>query len=107
MYSYNGEIFNKRNLALKMMSDWIANNDLKDIDSVRCALDSRLNNKIIELVSEIPDNKINRYHMNDEDLIELPSREVVTISNQWGVGNINILIEFLSRYNQVVEKVSG
>ncbi|MFP1860060.1 hypothetical protein [Lonsdalea quercina] len=107
MYNYNGEIFNKRNLALKMMSDWIANNDLKDIDSVRCALDSRLNNKIIELVSEIPDNKINRYHMNDEDLIELPSREVVTISNQWGVGNINILIEFLSRYNQVVEKVSG
>lgn len=107
MYNYDEGVYNKRNLALRLISDWIANNDFYDIDAIRCALDSRLNNRIIELASEIPDNKINRYHMRDEDLIELPSREVITVSNQWGVDNINILIDFLSQYNQVVDKVSG
>lgn len=106
MYNYNEGVYNKRNLALRLISDWIANNDFYDIDSIRCALDSRLNNRIIELASEIPDNKINRYHMRDPDLIELNSGEVIAISNQWGVDNINILIDFLSKHNQRVDKVS-
>lgn len=107
MYNYNEQVYNKRNLALKLLSDWISMNSFDNIEAVRQKLDSRLNSKIIELVSEIPNNKFNRYHMRDEDLIELALGDQVAISNQWGVGNISILIEFLSKYNQYVEKVSG
>ncbi|MFP1893295.1 membrane protein [Lonsdalea quercina] len=107
MYNYNEQVYNKRNLALKLLSDWISLHSFENIDAVRHALDSRLNNKIIELVSEIPNNKFNRYHMRDEDLIELTFGDQVAISNQWGVDNINILIEFLSQYDQHVEKISG
>ena len=105
MYNYNGELYNKRSLALRLISDWISNNDFKDIDSVRRAFDGRLSNKIIELPSKVLDGS--RYYMRKEDLARLSSGEMVAISNQWGVDNIKTLIDFLSQYNQVVDKVSG
>lgn len=45
-----------------------------------------------------------RYHINEDALITLPSGEIVAISNQWGIVNIELLIEFVRQNGFVVEK---
>ena len=44
------------------------------------------------------------YHINEDALITLPSGEIVAISNQWGIVNIELLIEFVRQNGFVVEK---
>lgn len=41
----------------------------------------------------------------EDALIELPSGERIAISNQWGLGTIELLIDFVRQDNFVVEKV--
>ncbi|EIZ1749066.1 hypothetical protein MPL91_004547, partial [Escherichia coli] len=45
-----------------------------------------------------------RYHINEDALITLPSGEIVAISNQWGIVNIELLIVFVWQNGFVVEK---
>ncbi|HHR5899438.1 TPA: hypothetical protein ACS7XC_000295 [Providencia alcalifaciens] len=64
-----------------------------------------IKNRTIALAECISDERKNRYHMNDDDLIELESGEVIAISNQWGIGNIERVLDFFSKDGFVVEKV--
>ncbi|MCQ9191274.1 hypothetical protein, partial [Escherichia coli] len=45
-----------------------------------------------------------RTFLNEDALITLPSGEIVAISNQWGIVNIELLIEFVRQNGFVVEK---
>ncbi|HCD7721382.1 TPA: hypothetical protein ND519_004694, partial [Escherichia coli] len=53
---------------------------------------------------QIPEKQKSRYHINEDALITLPSGEIVAISNQWGIANIELLIEFVRQNGFVVEK---
>ncbi|MDO6409891.1 hypothetical protein [Pantoea phytobeneficialis] len=64
-----------------------------------------IKNRTIALAELISDERRNRYHINDDDLIELASGEVVAISNQWGIGNIERVLDFFRRDGFIVEKV--
>ncbi|HCD4267007.1 TPA: hypothetical protein NBQ17_002573, partial [Escherichia coli] len=53
---------------------------------------------------QIPEKQKSCYHINEDALITLPSGEIVAISNQWGIVNIELLIEFVRQNGFVVEK---
>ena len=59
------------------------------------------------LVDQIPEKQKSRYHINEDALITLPSGEIVAISNQWGIVNIELLIEFVRQNGFVVEKLNS
>ena len=48
--------------------------------------------RTVMLVDQIPEKQKSRYHINEDALITLPSGEIVAISNQWGIVNIELLI---------------
>lgn len=104
-YRYKGLVLNKRNLALEIFTDWIEKNNPANFDELRKKLFGVIKNRTIALAECISDERKNRYHMNDDDLIELESGEVIVISNQWGIGNIERVLDFFSKDGFVVEKV--
>ncbi|MDM3270426.1 MULTISPECIES: hypothetical protein [Citrobacter] len=104
-YKYKGLVFNKRKLALELFTDWIAKHNPSDFSELKSKLSEILKSRTIALADHIPEGRKNRFHMNDDAMIELPSGELVAISNQWGLGNIERLVDFVRRDGFNIEKV--
>ncbi|PMJ95288.1 hypothetical protein [Vibrio sp. 10N.261.55.A7] len=92
-YQYKGAVYNKRHLSYALLSDWIDKHNPQDLDQLQAAFNGVLRKSVFTLVSDIPENRYKRFHMKEDQQIELESGEVIAISNQWGVGNIFKLIE--------------
>lgn len=103
-YKYNGVIYNKRKLALALFTDWISKHNPQDLNTLKSKLSEILIHRTIVLAEQIPEGRQNRYHMHEDALIELRSGELIAISNQWGIGNIEKVIDFLRRDGFIIEK---
>ena len=103
-YKYNGVIYNKRKLALELFTDWINKNKPADFNELKNKLGAVLKSRTIALVDQISKERENRFHIQEDCLIELPSGELIAISNQWGIGNINRLLDFVRRDGFIIEK---
>ncbi|WP_430519805.1 hypothetical protein [Aliivibrio sp.] len=105
-YQYNGSVYNKRHLSYALLSDWIEKHSPQDLDQLQAAFNGVLRKSVFNLVSEIPEKRYKRFHMKEDDQIELQSGEVIVISNQWGVGNIFKLIERVKQDGFDVTQIS-
>ncbi|MGF1728470.1 hypothetical protein [Photobacterium kasasachensis] len=68
--------------------------------------DNSIRRRIAKRFDDIPENNLKRFHSKEGDLVELPSGELIAISNQWSIGNTLNLIERVKRDDFVVEKVN-
>ncbi|MFA0491187.1 hypothetical protein AB4563_19760 [Vibrio splendidus] len=101
-FEYRGQLYNKRNLALVLMTDWIEQKQPVSLEALLAVFDNSIRRRIAKRIDEIPENLMKRFHSSEQDLIELPSGELIAISNQWGVGNIFNLIERVKQDGLVV-----
>ena len=104
-YSYREAIYNKRNLALAVMSDWIEDNQPNTLADLIQVFPSSIHRAIAKHIESLTDNGLNRYHSKEESVITLPSGENIVISNQWSLRRITYLIDKLNEYNFDIEKV--
>lgn len=102
-YKYKGLILNKRKLALEIFTDWIEKEKPATLDDIKRKLEGVIKNRTITLVDSVSDGRKNRYHMNDA--IQLTSGELVVISNQWGIMNIERILNFFRQDGFIVEKI--
>lgn len=72
------------------------------LEALLTVFDNSIRRRIAKRIDEIPENLMKRFHSSEQDLIELPSGELIAISNQWGVGNIFNLIERVKQDGLVV-----
>lgn len=101
-FEYRGQLYNKRNLALVLITDWIEQKQPVSLEALLAVFDNSIRRRIAKRIDEIPENLMKRFHSSEQDLIELPSGELIAISNQWGVGNIFNLIERVKQDGLVV-----
>lgn len=104
-YQYNGRVYNKRKLALEFFTDWINKHNPADFNDLKRKLGDVLRSRTIALADQISEERKSRFHMQEDCLIELPSGELVAISNQWGIGNIDRLLDFVRRDGFIIEKI--
>lgn len=104
-YKYNGVIYNKRKLALALFTDWIEKHKPTDFKDLKDKLSSVLKNRTIVLADQISEEIRSRFHLQEDCLVELTSGERIAISNQWGIGNIERLLDFVREDGFIVEKV--
>ncbi|MQI37241.1 hypothetical protein EI025_25790 [Escherichia coli] len=104
MYIYKDKELNKRKLALELLRDWINQFNPASYNDLINGLSEDFKKRTVMLVDQIPEKKKSRYHINEDALITLPSGEIVAISNQWGIVNIEPLIDFVQKNGFVVEK---
>ena len=91
-------------LALELLRDWIRQFNPASYNDLINGLSEDFKKRTVMLVDQIPEKQKSRYHINEDALITLPSGEIVAISNQWGIVNIELLIEFVRQNGFVVEK---
>ncbi|MFJ5159700.1 hypothetical protein ACIP6T_11055 [Pantoea sp. NPDC088449] len=104
-YKYKGLELNKRKLALEIFTDWIKKENPESLEEIKSKLEGVIKNRTIALADSVSDGRKNRYHMNDA--IELASGELVVISNQWGIVNIDRILSFFRQDGFVVEKIES
>ncbi|WP_063345157.1 hypothetical protein [Vibrio jasicida] len=105
-YRFNGQVYNKRNLALAVLTHWIEQENPQSLSVIKDALKDYNLPRAVALFEEIADKHLSRYHSSECDLITLPSGELIAISNQWG-DNIPRLLEAMKRYGLAVERVEN
>ena len=105
-YLYQGETYNKRKLALTVMTDWIEEHEPSSLESLLGVFPKTVHRGIAKNLDEVPENRLKRFHSNDDQIITLASGEEIIISNQWSLKSITRLIEKLSEFNFSIEKVS-
>lgn len=103
-YRFNGQVYNKRKLALAILTHWINVKKPKDLAEIRRALEGYNLQRAVALFDQITEKYLSRYHSSENDLLTLDSGELIAISNQWG-DNIPRLLEAMSRYGIQAEKI--
>lgn len=104
-YNYKGVTYNKRNLALVVITDWIEKHNPENLETLKHKLSHVIKHRTIALVEQITGYKMNRYHINDDDIIELSSGEMVAISNQWSIGSLDRLLKFVREDGFIIEQI--
>ena len=95
-YKYKGTDFNKRRLALELVTDYFKAKPYKSYDDFCKEINNKLVNyegvlAPVELI--VKKNMENRYFMDEkEEIIEIDNKKYA-VSTQWGKGNIEPLIE--------------
>jgi len=105
-YRYNGNIYNKRNLAFAVMNDWIDEHEPDSLEELLEVFPDTVKKGLARLWDEVPSNRINRFHSNEDQIITFPSGQEVVITNQWSLKSITRLIEKLNEYHFNIVKVS-
>ncbi|WP_422767461.1 DUF262 domain-containing protein [Photobacterium leiognathi subsp. mandapamensis] len=103
-YCFNGQVYNKRKLALAILTHWINVNKPTDLAEIRRVLEAYNLPRAVAICEQISSNRLDRYHSSESDLITLNSGEVIAISNQWGK-NLPKLLIAMNRYGIHAEKI--
>lgn len=106
-FKYKELIYNKRNLALALMSDWVETRQPHSLADLLEVFGKNTHRRIALLISDITASQMKRYHSSDEDLIELDSGEVIAISNQWNISSVTRLIELVRQHGFEITKVDS
>lgn len=88
-FIFNNEIFNKRNLAFELISDWISENNPENIQAIRTVFGKNIHRALVKSQQDVIESRKKRFH---DKSIELTSGEIILITNQWSIGSIKKLI---------------
>lgn len=105
-YRFNGQVYNKRNLALAILTHWIEQENPQSLSVIKDALKDYNLPRAVALFEEIADKHMSRYHSAECDLITLTSGELIAISNQWG-DNIPRLLDVMTSYGIAAERIEN
>ncbi|WP_372929968.1 hypothetical protein [Shewanella putrefaciens] len=106
-FRYKGENYNKRNLALVLLTDWVEMNSPANLAALLSVFDRTIHpSGVASLLDEIKESRMNRYHSSNDSIIQLRSGECIAISNQWSIGSITQLINKMAEFRIMAEKVT-
>lgn len=97
-YLFRNNLYNKRKLVLAVISSWINENRPNSIEQIIKVFPQEIHaGKLFvrnEEAQEIYRRQgILRHFLNENELIRLPNGDCYAISNQWGRGNIEMLVK--------------
>lgn len=108
-YKFRNNSYNKRKLVLAVISSWISENKPSDIEKIIEIFPQEIHSGGLfvkyEDANEIYKRQgISRHFLNENELIKLPNGEIYAISNQWGKGNIEKLINRAKEIGYEIEE---
>lgn len=98
-YIYNGKKHNKGRLVLEVIKDYVAENNSKSYFELKEIFPDHLqgshgvfvtNDKALSILEN---TGYKRHYIKGDELIKLADGTVISVSTQWGIGNINNFIE--------------
>ncbi|WP_186293717.1 hypothetical protein [Shewanella xiamenensis] len=106
-FRYKGENYNKRNLALVLLKEWIEMNSPANLAAILSVFDRTIHRSGVAILwDDIKESRMKRYHSSDDATILLRSGECIAISNQWSIEGITRLINKMAEFGIVTEKVN-
>lgn len=96
-YRFRNNLYNKRKLVLSIISTWINENRPKDISSLITAFPQEIHSGGLFVRYEEANDTyrrqgIHRHFLSENEIIKFKNNEIYAVSNQWGKGNIEKLI---------------
>jgi len=100
-YSFNGESLPKGRLVLAVVKDYVDNNPKTTFSDLKKEFPNEWHNKsgkgavfvrLVEAENLFKDKGHKRHFLKEDETIQLAD-EVVAVSNQWGIGNIDAFVK--------------
>lgn len=88
-YNYNGKILNKGRLALAVIKDHV----LKNPNITHAQLEKLFPRSFNTIQHALEKENGKRHFIKNDELIILGDSQIIAVTNQWGVSNINPFIE--------------
>lgn len=99
-FIYKGVVYNKRNLAYELMSEWIMDTNPYGMQAIASVFGDDIHRSLIKVEQDVIASRRKRFH---DETIELASGEIVLITNQWSIGSIQKLINKFASLGYSIE----
>ena len=107
-YQFLGNIYNKRQLVLAIVTHYLQTNPDTTLDQLRQIFPDEIHRRfgvvaLLEKANEM--GGAQRYFLNEEQLLQTGDSQTIAVCNQWGIGNINLILEIAKRQGYQVEEL--
>ncbi len=82
----------KSRLVLKVLEQFTLDNPTATLETLKAKFQNTTVHEIVVSCDNLRPNKIRRYFTNKKEIISLKDTKAF-VSNQWGIGNINVFIK--------------
>jgi hypothetical protein len=107
-YQFLGKIYNKRQLVLAIVSHYLQTNPDSTLDALRGIFPDSIHSSygVIALLDKAKEKGgAKRYFLNQEQLLQTGDNQTIAVCNQWGIGNINHILEIAKGQQYQVDEL--
>ncbi len=107
-YQFLGKTYNKRQLVLAIVTYYLQTNPDTTFDQLRQIFPDEIHRSygVIALLENAQEKGgAKRYFLNEEQLLQTIDSQTIAVCNQWGIGNINPILEIAKREGYQVEEI--
>lgn len=99
-FLFNGETLNKRNLAYEIVRTRFNELSEKSFDNLYSEFNEfEYIDGLIMKLEDVPENKKDRYFLDENKVLKMNNGDEYVVSNQWGLGNIYKLMDVANNFN--------
>lgn len=107
-YHFLGSIYNKRQLVLAIVTHYLQTHSNTTLEQLRQIFPDEIHRSygVIALLEKAKEKGgAKRYFLNEEQLLKTVNNETIAVCNQWGIGNINPILEIAKTQGYKVEEI--
>jgi hypothetical protein len=107
-YQFLGNIYNKRQLVLAIVTHHLQTNPDTTFDQLRQIFPDEIHPSfgVVALLEKVTEKGgAKRYFLNEEQLLQTGDGQTIAVCNQWGIHNINPILEIAKRQGYQVEEL--
>ena len=107
-YQFLENIYNKRQLVLAIVIHYLRTNPDTTLDQLRQIFPDEIHRSygVVALLEKAKEKGgAKRYFLNEEQLLQTGDSQTIAVCNQWGIGNIHLILEIAKRQGYQVEEL--
>lgn len=109
-YFFNGKKFGKGKLVLEVVTEYLKQNPKSTFDNLLAKFPPKLQGSVgvintVEYINKKYKNNPNQRHfMKESEILTSSDNIEFAVSTEWGIGNINSILELASKENYNIEE---
>lgn len=94
-YEFLGQVYNKRNLVLAVVTQYIHDHPQVTLDELRQVFPDFLHSSfgVVAPIEKAIEKGQKRYFLDESQILRTGDNQTVAVCNQWGIGNIGPFLD--------------
>lgn len=104
-YQFRGDIYNKRNLVLAVVTHYVNTHPEATLEQLREVFPDWIHGSygVVAPKDKAIEKGAKRYFLNDDQILRTGDGYTIAVCNQWGIGNISLILDIAKKLGYEVE----